>query len=295
MSHHHHSTNDKKALTISIIINVIISTAQMIGGIISGSIALISDAIHNISDSVSLIVSYIANALVDRKPNKTKTFGYKRAEIIGAFVNSLALLAVSIILIIEAVKRLNFPQEINYNYVIWFSSLAILGNAFSTALLHKGKEKNLNLKSAYLHMLSDTLTSVAVLIGGILIKEFKIYTIDTILTFIISAYLIYMSIIILKETTEILMMFAPKKTNIDKIIKKTLLNPEVKNVHKVRLWKLDEHKTIFDAHILLTNDTTISEFEKISKKIEKMLKEEFGINSTNLTPEFNQCEYKETV
>ena len=77
MSHHHHSTNDKKALTISIIINVIISTAQMIGGIISGSIALISDAIHNISDSVSLIVSYIANALVDRKPNKTKTFGYK--------------------------------------------------------------------------------------------------------------------------------------------------------------------------------------------------------------------------
>jgi len=292
---HHHPTNDKKALTISIIINVIISTAQMIGGIISGSIALISDAIHNISDSVSLIVSYIANALVDRKPNKTKTFGYKRAEIIGAFVNSLALLAVSIILIIEAVKRLNFPQEINYNYVIWFSSLAILGNAFSTALLHKGKEKNLNLKSAYLHMLSDTLTSVAVLIGGILIKEFKIYTIDTILTFIISAYLIYMSIIILKETTEILMMFAPKKINIDKIIRKTLLNTEVKNVHKVRLWKLDEHKTIFDAHILLTNDTTISEFEKISKKIEKMLKEEFGINSTNLTPEFNQCEYKETV
>ena len=288
---HHHPTNDKKALTISIIINVIISTAQMIGGIISGSIALISDAIHNISDSVSLIVSYIANALVDRKPNKTKTFGYKRAEIIGAFVNSLALLAVSIILIIEAVKRLNFPQEINYNYVIWFSSLAILGNAFSTALLHKGKEKNLNLKSAYLH----TLTSVAVLIGGILIKEFKIYTIDTILTFIISAYLIYMSIIILKETTEILMMFAPKKINIDKIIRKTLLNTEVKNVHKVRLWKLDEHKTIFDAHILLTNDTTISEFEKISKKIEKMLKEEFGINSTNLTPEFNQCEYKDTV
>ena len=292
---HHHPTNDKKALTISIIINVIISTAQMIGGIISGSIALISDAIHNISDSVSLIISYIANALVDRKPNKTKTFGYKRAEIIGAFVNSLALLAVSIILIIEAVKRLNFPQEINYNYVIWFSSLAILGNAFSTALLHKGKEKNLNLKSAYLHMLSDTLTSVAVLIGGILIKEFKIYTIDTILTFIISAYLIYMSIIILKETTEILMMFAPKKINIDKIIRKTLLNTEVKNVHKVRLWKLDEHKTIFDAHILLTNNTTITGFEKIYKKIEKMLKEEFGINTINLTPEFNQCEHKETV
>ncbi|MEN8788133.1 MAG: cation diffusion facilitator family transporter, partial [Flavobacteriaceae bacterium] len=137
-SHHHHSHGkDLKGrnLLISILLNILITVAQVIGGIISGSLALLSDALHNFSDVLSLVISYGATLLSRKEASVNRTFGYKRAEIIAAFVNSATLIVVAIILIIEAAKRINNPQEIGSNLVIGLSFLGILANGFSVLLL----------------------------------------------------------------------------------------------------------------------------------------------------------------
>lgn len=220
-SHHHHSMLSGKNLLLSIVLNIIITVAQTIGGFMSGSLALISDAVHNFSDVISLIISYIANLLSqNKKQTKQYTFGYKRAEIIAAFINSASLIVIAIILGKEAIERFNNPQQIETNLVIWLAILGIAVNGFSVLLLKKDAQHNLNMRSAYLHLLTDMLTSVAVLIGGLLMKYYQIYWIDALLTLTISLYLIGMSWSILIDSTKILMLFAPEHINIDEVVNK---------------------------------------------------------------------------
>ena len=168
-SHSHNHVDLKgRNLVISILLNIVITLAQVVGGLLSGSLSLLSDALHNFSDVISLIISYIANRLSRKSASLKKTFGYKRAEILAAFVNAAALIVVAVFLIKEAVIRFQHPQEIETGLVIWLSFIAILGNGFSVLLLKKDSETNMNMKSAYLHLLTDMLASVAVLIGGLL-------------------------------------------------------------------------------------------------------------------------------
>ena len=135
-SHHHHDLNSRNLL-ISILLNIAITVAQVIGGFLSGSLALLSDALHNFSDVISLVISYIANKLVKKKASLKRTFGYKRAEILAAFINASTLIIVAVLLIIEAIERFQNPQEIESNLVIWLSTIAILENGFSVLLLKK--------------------------------------------------------------------------------------------------------------------------------------------------------------
>src|SRR5690606_4178020 len=168
--HHHHSNGKDRNLMISIVVNILITAAQVVGGLVSGSLALLSDALHNFSDVISLVVSYVASKLSKQKASITRTFGYKRAEILAAFINASTLVIVAIILIIEAIKRFNNPETIESNLVIWLSIIAIIGNGVSVILLKKDAENNINMRSAYLHLLTDMLASVAVLVGGLLMK-----------------------------------------------------------------------------------------------------------------------------
>jgi len=178
----------------TILLNIGITIAQLIGGFISGSLALLSDAVHNLSDVLALIISYVANWLSNKKKqNLGQTFGYKRAEIIAAFFNAATLIIIAVFLAIEAIKRFTNPIEIGSNLVIWLALIGVLGNGLGVLLLKKDASHNLNMKSAYLHLLTDMLTSVAVFIGGLLMKFYQIYWVDAILTLIISIYLIYMS------------------------------------------------------------------------------------------------------
>ena len=167
MGHNHpHSHNHDhirgRNLLLSIGLNILITVAQIIGGLISGSLSLLSDALHNFSDVISLIVSYIADRYAKKAASFDKTFGYKRAEIIAAFVNAATLLIVAIYLIYEAVLRFLDPQEIESGLVIWLALLGILANGFSVLLLRKNSRENMNMRSAYLHLLTDMSASVAV-------------------------------------------------------------------------------------------------------------------------------------
>ena len=207
---HHHGELRGRNLLISIFLNILITAAQIIGGIVSGSLALLSDALHNFSDVLSLVVSYIANKLTKKQASLHKTFGYKRAEILAAFVNASTLIIVAVLLIIEAIKRFQNPQEIESNLVIWLSLIAIVANGLSVLLLKKDAEANMNMKSAYLHLFTDMLASIAVLIGGLLMKYYQIYWVDSALTLAIAFYLIWVGLDLLKTSTKVLMLFTPE-------------------------------------------------------------------------------------
>jgi len=294
--HHHHSAPvSGKNLLISIILNIAITIAQVIGGFLSGSLALLSDALHNFSDVISLIVSYVANILVKKDASLNRTFGYKRAEIIAAFVNSSALIVIGILLIIEAVKRFQNPQEINSNLVIWLSLVAILGNGFSVLLLKKDSKANMNMRSAYLHLFTDMMASVAVLVGGLLMKYYQVFWVDSLLTFAIAVYLIVVGFDLLKSSTRVLMLFTPTDVALEDIARKISELPEIDNVHHLHVWQLNEEETHLEAHIDFNNDISLSQFDVIIDQIKELVHDEFGINHVNIQPEFGKCESKDLI
>jgi len=301
MGNHHsnqhvHQKLSGRNLLISIILNILITVAQIIGGIISGSLSLISDAIHNLSDVISLIISYVANHLTNKKKQTIdKTFGYKRAEIIAAFINASSLIVIAVFLAIEAIKRFNNPIIIDSNLVILLALLGILFNGLSVLLLKKDASHNMNMKSAYLHLLTDMLTSVAVLIGGFLMKYFETYWVDAVLTIIISIYLLVMSWGIFKGSLKILMLFAPDHIKINEIVNELSKNKAVRNIHHIHIWQLNEQNCHFEAHVEFKDDIILSEFDSICIELEKVLLEKFRINHCNFQPEYNRNDSKEII
>lgn len=297
-SHNHsHSYNDLKGrnLLISIFLNIGITTAQVIGGLLSGSLALLSDALHNFSDVISLVVSYIANKLSKKRASLQKTFGYKRAEILAAFINAATLIIVAVLLIIEAIERFQNPQEIESNLVIWLSLIAILGNGFSVLLLKKDAEANMNMKSAYIHLLTDMMASVAVLIGGLLMKYYEVFWVDSLLTFAIALYLIWMGFDLLKTSTKVLMLFTPEDIPIQDIVAEINAFESIKNVHHVHVWQLNEDEIHLEAHIDFNKDITLSQFDTILHKIEDLVLHKYDINHVNIQPEFGKCDAKDVI
>ncbi len=294
-SHHDHGNLQGRNLLISIFLNILITAAQVVGGVISGSLALLSDALHNFSDVISLVVSYVANKLAKKKASLQKTFGYKRAEILAAFINASTLIIVAVLLIIEAIERFQNPQEIESGLVIWLSGIAILGNGLSVLLLKKDSEANMNLKSAYLHLLTDMMASVAVLIGGLLMKFYNVFWVDSVLTFLIAIYLIWMGYDLLKSSTKVLMLFTPEDIPIDKIVAEINSLEGIKNTHHIHVWQLNEEEIHFEAHIDFEKDIQLSEFDDILHEIEEILFHKFEINHVNIQPEFGKCDDKDVI
>jgi cobalt-zinc-cadmium efflux system protein len=300
MTSHHHHNHEKKGvsgrnLLISIILNLTITLAQVVGGIISGSLSLLSDALHNFSDVVSLIISYAANVLARKEASTDRTFGYKRAEIMAAFINAASLVIIGIYLIYEAVHRLIDPSPIQSNLVIWLALLGIVVNGFSVLLLQKDAAHNLNMRSAYLHLFTDLAASVAVLIGGLLMKYLGWFWVDAILTILIALYLVYLSYDLLRSTYRILMLFTPADIDLNKVRTTISDHPRIDHVHHVHIWQLNEDETHFEAHIDFADDITLSEFDDILVWIEEQLLKHFGINHVTIQPEYQKQDNKAII
>ncbi len=297
-SHNHSHTHPDlrgRNLIISIFLNIVITVAQVIGGLFSGSLSLLSDALHNFSDVISLIVSYVANKLSKQQASLKKTFGYKRAEILAAFINASTLIIVAILLIKEAIERFQNPQEIESSLVIWLSLVAILGNGFSVLLLKKDSKSNMNMKSAYLHLLTDMMASVAVLIGGLLMKFYQFFWVDSVLTFAIALYLIVMGYDLLKNSFKVLMLFTPDTIRIQDIVKSVQRIDAIKNVHHVHIWQLNEAEIHLEAHIDFNENISLTEFDTVLHEIEDLVFHDFGINHVNIQPEYGKCDAKDII
>ncbi len=289
--HHHHNANDLKGwkIGVSILLNMLITVGQVIGASISGSIALMTDALHNFSDVISLIISYIANRLTLKEATTSKTYGYKRAEILAAFVNSATLIGVAIFLIVEAIERFSSPISIQADIVIWFAIGSIIINFLSVVLLHNDSKDNMNIRSAYLHLLTDVMTSIAVMFGGLAMKYYNVFWIDGLLTLLIAIYLIYSSFSILKESTKVLMQFTPDGINLEDISIEVCRIEGINNIHHLHVWQLNDNKYMLEAHLEMENDIKLSEFQDKLNIVEEVISK-FGIDHTNIQPELNKCD-----
>lgn len=294
---HNHSDPDLKGrkLLLTILLNIGITVAQAIGGVISGSLSLLSDALHNFSDVLSLVVSYVADSYSKKDASVEKTFGYKRAEIIAAFVNSATLIIVAVYLIYEAVLRFFNPQPIESGLVIWLAILGIFFNGFSVLLLYKDSKSNMNMRSAYLHLITDMAASVAVLFGGLLMKYFEWFWVDSLLTLLIALYLIFMGYSLLKSSYKVLMLFTPDDLNLEEISNAVCKIPEIKNMHHIHIWQLNEQETHLEAHIDFYKDVTLSEFDAVLTKVEELLFHDFGINHVTIQPEHQKDDPKDII
>lgn len=295
MGHNHlHNINHvdagsmKGRLFFTIALNMVITIAQVIGGILSGSLALISDALHNFSDSISIVISYIALRLKLRSNSMKHTFGLKRAEILAAVINSAVMIVICVYLFYEATVRFFNPQPINAGIMSIVAVIGLLANLIATMLLKRDSKSSLNIRSAYLHLLSDTVSSVAVIFGGIAIALWNINWIDPILTVLIGIYIIRESYLILEEAIHILMEGAPLNISIEDIQREVEQFKEVENIHHIHLWMVGDNDAHLEAHVNI-NNMMISESDSLRLKIEKALHEKFGIHHITLQFECNQC------
>lgn len=297
-SHHHHHSHShfkEENLVIVMVLNFVITFVEFVGGLLSGSLSLLSDALHNFSDGISVIISYIAIKLGKKDNTLDNTFGYKRAEILAALFNSSFLIAISFFLFKEAYLRIHNPQEIESRLMIIVASVGLIANVLSVFLLRAGAKGSMNIRAAYIHLFSDSLSSFGVIIGGILIHYFHITIIDSILTFVIGAYVLKEGFDIFKASIAVLMEKTPADINIMQI-KEIIENiPEVKNLHHVHVWQTNEKQLLFESHIDVRDDICLSKADVLRSKIESILLNQFGINHVTLQLEYNCCEDKEII
>jgi len=292
--HHHHDVSGKN-LFITIILNIIITLSQIVGGIISGSLALLSDAMHNFSDVLALLIAYVANRLSARPNSESKTFGYKRAEILAALFNASVLIGIAIFLIIEAFHKFYHPEPIKSVWVIGLGTLSIVLNAASVLLIKDDSHDNMNIKAAYLHLLTDVMTSVAVVGGGVLMYYFGIFWIDPLISALIAVYLIWASFGLVKESSAILMQFTPESIDVDEVVKVIESEPEIKDVHHIHIWKLNDHQINLEAHLDFNEDVTLSRSNSVIDKLEKKLHDMFEIEHTTFQCEYERKDKKEII
>ena len=289
-NHSHEHEINKKNLLYATLLNLIISIFEIIGGLISGSLSLLSDALHNLGDAFSTFIAYVASIIAGKKSTPERTFGYKRIEILAALLNSLLLIGITVFLFVEAIERLKDPQEIKARLMLIVAVIGLIANVIAVIILHKDSNHSLNVKAAYLHLIGDSLSSVVVIIGGILIYFFDIFWVDPVITFLIGLYLLKEAVKILNETIKILMQNTPGNLNIEEI--KTLIERDnrIHNIHHIHAWNLTDQKIYFDAHIDTLNDLSLSEVNIVRKDIERKLKSEFNIHHITLQFEYRTCE-----
>lgn len=283
-------------LFVTMLLNFLITVVEVIGGLVSGSLSLLSDALHNFSDGIAIIISYIAIRL-SRQPHTTRyTFGLKRAEILAAAVNASILIIICFYLFKESYERLTSPQPIKGSLMITVAAVGLIANVIGTLLLKKGSRENINIRSAYLHLLGDAISSVAVIIGGLCIYFFQVYWVDPILTILISIYILKESYQIVKEAVNVLMMGTPLSISLENIREDLEKFPEIQNVHHVHLWRLSEKDVHFEAHIdVADEDMPVSQTTRLSEKIEEQLRKNHGITHTTLQFETDRCNSKKLV
>lgn len=291
---HKHEVKGKN-LVFSILLNLLITIAQVIGGFISGSLALISDALHNFSDVITLVFSLVANKLSRRKASIDHTFGFKRAELIAAFVNAATLIIVALFLIYGAIGRFYNPHPIKSGLVIWMALLGIAVNGISALMQKKDAEHNINMKSAYLHLFTDMLASVAVLVGGLMMKYFGWFWVDSVMTILIAVYLIVVGIDLLKTSTKMLMLFTPEHIDIKEIVREVHKIPGAGKLHHIHVWHLNDEELHLEAHLDCSEDIKMSEFNDLLHQIEQVLFTQFHINHINIQPEFKKEDPKDFI
>ncbi len=292
---HHHGNIEGKNLLIASLLNLIITIAEIIGGLISNSLALLSDAFHNLGDTFAVILAYFANIIGKKSATAKRTFGYKRIEILAALLNAVVLVVITVFLFIEAYHRIQSPESVKGLIMFIVATLGLIANLIAVVILKKDSHHNLNVRAAYLHLLGDTVSSVAVIVGAILIYFFQVFWIDPLITFLVGIYILKEAFIVLKETVAILMQSTPASIDLHEVVREIEMMEDINNIHHVHAWKLDDQQIHFECHADMNHDLPLSKTDAIRLEIEKMLLDKFGISHVTIQFEHNCCREKHMI
>jgi len=302
MQHHHHhpargreTDISQRNLLLSALLNLGITAAEIAGGLISNSLALLSDALHNLGDTSAVIIAYLANRISKRDYSDKKTFGYKRIEILAALLNAVVLLVIIIYLFIEAFHRLKDPEPIKGLIMFVVAVIGFAGNLISVLLLKRDSARNINVRAAYLHLLGDTISSILVIVSAVFIYFLKVFWIDPLVTILLGLYLLKETWEILRQALGILMQETPQGLDLAAIKKELESLPEIDNIHHVHVWNLTDREIHFECHVDLTDDVRVSETESLNGKIRTLLSTRFGIAHITVQHEYNCCGDKNLV
>ncbi len=273
-------------LIFAFLINILLSIFQIIGGILSGSLSLIADALHNFSDAITIGLGLFARIIGRRPADKIRSFGYKRAEMIAAFINVISLIIIGFFLIYEAILRFIEPSIISGKLVIIVASIALIVDLATTIITAYLSRESTNMKVVYLHNLTDTLASVAVIIGGFFILKYDMYWIDTFLTLLIAIYILLQSFLLTPDILNFFMDGTPKGINIDQIKKKVEEIDLVIDMHDIHVWGIDEEQNALEAHVIV-EVSELREVEKLKYQIKEILDKSFNISHSTLEFEPN--------
>ena len=298
MAHHHVQARTgsqlEKNLFITMLLNFLITVVEIIGGILSGSLSLLSDALHNFSDGIAIIITYGAIRLSKRPRTLKHTFGLKRAEILAAIINASTLIIISFFLIREAIDRFSNPTPITGSLMLAVAVVGLIANVVGTMLLKRGSEGNTNIRAAYIHLLSDAVSSLGVIVGGVFIMVFNITWIDPVLTILISLYILKETYEIVKESVDVIMMSTPPDIDMNELQRAVESIPGVRNMHHVHLWKMNDADIHFEAHVDV-DDLLVSSTTEIRREIEKRLHDSHDITHTTVQFECDTCSTKDLV
>ncbi|MGB1126212.1 MAG: cation diffusion facilitator family transporter [Phycisphaeraceae bacterium] len=280
---HHHDVSQlsDRRIIWSVLLNVGLTVAEVVGGILSGSVALIADALHNFNDAMALVVTLVARRVSRRRADNQYTFGYRRAELIGATINLTALIVVGLFLISEAIKRLISPEEINGWVVIIVAAIALVVDIGTAWLLWAMSKGSLNVRAAFIHNVSDALASVAVLIGGVCVVLWEITVVDPLLTLLIAGYILYQGFKAMRGAVRILMQAAPAGLDLQAMINELNALDGVDHLHHVHVWQIDEHRRSLEAHVMVS-EADSSQWSAIKQRIKQALSDRFDIDHSTL-------------
>ena len=285
---HSHQTHLQKKFKFAVIITFCVFLGELIGGIWSGSLALLSDAAHVMSDVLSLLISWFAIYLSTRPATSSRTYGYHRTEVFAAFVNGVSLIAISGWIFYKAYQRYTSPTEIKVTGMFIVACLGFVGNLIILWKLHGESHGNLNVRSAMLHVIGDTLSSVAVVVGGAIIFWTGWYPIDALLSFLIGGIILFGAVNVTREAVHILLENSPRNADAYTVATHLCGLDPVKDVHDMHIWSLCSNYSALSAHVVVDENTTLAS-DRILEEINAELQTHFGISHTTLQLEQIAC------
>lgn len=270
-----------RRVTTAIWANALLTVAQIVGGILSGSLALIADALHNFSDMASLVIAFVARKIARRPPDERMTFGYGRVEIVAALINYTTLILVGLFLIYEGAMRMIDPPEVQGWMVVILGGVALAVDSLTAWLTWSMQKGSVNIRALFLHNLSDALASVAVIIGGTLIILYDLRWVDPAITIGIALYILYLALTEIGMPIRTLMLGSPPDLDGNTVLKTIRDVCGVRDVHHVHLWQMEEHQVAIDCHVVLAAQAW-PRLEQIKQEIKDQLNDRFGITHSSL-------------
>jgi len=285
--HHGHAHLDPSSgdlrMWAAIGVNILLTVVQIVAGIVSGSLALVADAIHNLSDALSLVVAFLARRIARRPADADMTFGYGRAEVVAALINYTTLIVVALYLAAEGVQRLFDPVQVEGWTVVIVAAVALVIDTITALLMLRMAKDSVNIRAAFLHNLADALGSVAVIVAGVAILLWDWRLIDPIVTLGISAYILWHAFVEIGPVIRILMLGSPDSPAADDVLDRLRAEAGVHDVHHLHLWRMQENETALEAHVVMTDDGT--DAQALRHRLKALLAERFRITHTTLEME----------